>query len=132
MQITGSLRSILWLIHQLSMEGDHSKELERFRGLLREITTKVDKVIPTGVASDTAGNVASPLIVRGITVESGNLLPTDQLTQLTVTLQLAGMEFLSAEERFGERINQNRTRIPTVRGGPVRAGSRSISRGGAR
>ena len=132
MQITGSLRSVLWLIHQLSMEGDHSKELERFRGLLRQITKKVDKVIPTGAADDGAGNVASPLDGRGITFESGNLLPTDQLTQLTVTLQLAGMEFLGAEERFGARINKNRTRIPNARAGGGGSGSDQVSRGGIR
>ena len=46
-------------------------------------------------------------------VESDNLEPIDQITQMTVTLELAGMQFLSSEERLGANANKNRVRIPT-------------------
>ena len=45
------------------------------------------------------GNDVSPLIVRGLSVNSGNITSADNSAVLDVTFLLAGMEFLDAQER---------------------------------
>lgn len=128
MEVTGSLKAILWLIHELSADSIHSAQQDRFQKILVEMNENVERVIPSGVQDDSSGNAVSPLIIRGFEIESSNLEPIDQITQMTVKLQLAGMEFLEYNERFGPNAKIARMSITARGGGGNSSGS---SRGGS-
>lgn len=108
LQVHASLKDILWLLHQLSddqldprrrssVQGAFSKWLQQ--DIIAALAENSDQQFSLSGAEG-AGNEVCPLIVRGLSVTSGNLQAVDQLEQLEVTIQLAGMEFLTTNERI--------------------------------
>jgi hypothetical protein len=65
-KVVGSLRDLLWILHQFAQRTEE-----------RDF----------------------PLIVRGLTIDSQNLKPSDEIQQLTATFEVAAMQFLTPEER---------------------------------
>jgi hypothetical protein len=100
MTVQGSLRDIQWLLHQLSADTPTAAHRE-FDQLLVTLTDKLRNVVP-GLDVKTMerhGGSTGPLIIRGLTISSQNMKPLDQVSQLTAVIQLAGMDFLSSDER---------------------------------
>jgi len=106
--VRGSLKDILWLLHQLSADEETDAHRD-FHVLLDDVTGKVRTVIPS-LTSDDRGRRVGPLIVRGMTINSENATPVDQISQLTATFDLAGMQFLSHEEREEKESEKERDR----------------------
>ena len=71
LNVRGSLKDILWILHRLS-------QVE-------------------APAAD--GKRDYPVILRGLLIESENIKARDNVQQLTAEFELAGMRFLSEEER---------------------------------
>lgn len=102
LHVRGSLYDILWLLHQLSADQQTDAHAKLRGWLADDVTEQVrDALRAQGrtLADAGTGNEASPLIVRGLTIQGGNKTPDDQLSQLSVTFDLAGMEFLPPGER---------------------------------
>ena len=106
LEVRASLKDILWLLHQLSDDQlDLSQRTDEQRDFGVWLQTVIDKLEESGGlqvsydGAEGAGNEICPLIVRGLTIVSGNLETADQVTQLDVVIQLAGMEFLTPNER---------------------------------
>jgi hypothetical protein len=70
--VRGSLKDILWILHRFS---------------------EVEGAGASGKSRD------YPLILRGLSIVSENATPRDDIAQLDAVFQIAGMQFLSPEER---------------------------------
>ncbi|TVR16076.1 MAG: hypothetical protein EA401_01875 [Planctomycetota bacterium] len=110
LEVTGTLESISWLLVQLSSDertqgnkdGDLRDWLVHIRRGVREAGYPVNE--PEERSS------IGPLIVRGFNI-IGSRLEDHPISRLTVTFDLAGMHFLSDEER-GEQRQQARPSTP--------------------
>jgi hypothetical protein len=124
LRVKGSLESISWLLLQLS--ADRNTPGNQDGALLSWLGSVGDKVrqVPgfQGVARNDVDEPVGPLIVRGYEITSANRSEVDQITQLDATFQLAGMKYLTYEER-GEK--------PRIRSAPVQ-GNRSATPRAAR
>ncbi len=92
LNVRGSLKDILWILHRLSQVEPGGKDY--------------------------------PVILRGMLIESENVKPRDDVQQLTAEFELAGMRFLTEEERSrdplakgagGRPVAGSRTPIYTAR-----------------
>lgn len=100
MKVRGSLRAIKWLLWQFSLdertEGSFDAKLNEWLAQRsRELRKEVEVDVPLNDGSVSVG----PLILRRITLSSGNTSPRDSVNQLDVTFHLAGMEYVSDADR---------------------------------
>ncbi|MFW5750012.1 MAG: hypothetical protein ACOCZK_00040 [Planctomycetota bacterium] len=103
LHVRGTLRDILWLLHQLSYDNRASEQTEasqRFqawrRGLIEDLSAKTRfKVQANPTELQTA---FGPIAVLGLTIDGNaedlELEQLDNLAQLDVHIDLVGMEFL--------------------------------------
>ncbi|MHC5067636.1 MAG: hypothetical protein ACYTF0_03495 [Planctomycetota bacterium] len=110
--VNGSLRDILWLLHQLSAEQPTPihRRMQRWLGGRDGVADKVSAAlggIDAMPASD--ADEVSPLVVRGLDISSGNVRADQQVQTLTAIFDLAGLEFIAADEaQPAERRPQRR------------------------
>ncbi len=102
--VKGSLKDILWLLHQLS--ADHgTPSHQQYHRLLRQVAGKVKRTVEElglaieGMDIQVDDIHTGPLIVQGLNISSKNSQPIDHISQLTATFRLAGMDFLDNDER---------------------------------
>ncbi|MDA3959755.1 MAG: hypothetical protein PF961_03120 [Planctomycetota bacterium] len=102
LQVEGSLHDILWLVHQLSAETqteDHRKMQQWLSGR-NGVADKVYQALYGEQTQAPGGDATvSPLVVLGLKIDSQNLEADQSVQTLSAHLQLAGMEFLTDEER---------------------------------
>ena len=98
LEITASLESISWLLQQFSSDGrspgNKDEDLSEWLGMIqrgvveaRFAVTKPEETRPIG-----------PLIVRGFHIK-GSRLEDNRVSRLTVTIDLAGMNFIADSDR---------------------------------
>ncbi|TVR43593.1 MAG: hypothetical protein EA402_09305 [Planctomycetota bacterium] len=117
LRITASLSSISWLLQQFSAdERTPGNKDEDLRDWLRMIERGVEAARFTVVRPSQPATIG-PLIVRGFHI-TGSRIEDNRISRLVVTIDLAGMEFLSDEQR-GERgmSSSGPRRAPAARGG---------------
>lgn len=116
-----NLADVLWLVHQLVADMP-TEQHDALQLWLREVDRRLREVMPRqGAAEATAGNVVSPLIIRGLEISSANTDPRDEFQILHCTLDLAGMAFLAREARERAGVVPSASRpggaVPSAAGG---------------
>lgn len=101
MRVRGTLRDILWLLHELS--ADHSLEptpaAEALRDWRHDLIGKLRERARIAIADDDElDDMIGPIAVLGLSIEGGNLNPIDNLQQLEAVFDLAGMRFLGVPD----------------------------------
>jgi len=96
--VRGSLHDVLWLLHELSADRV-TEEQGRMLAWLQRVKRKIDQARQQPEDESEFAEAIGPLIVRGIRVQSENLLPEQNLQEIEVTFDLAGMEFLDNQQR---------------------------------
>jgi hypothetical protein len=94
LRVRGRLKDILWLLHQLGVEEPQAEIVRGLNGLFTTVQRLTEGQVRPLDEKD-----FFPLIVRGLEVRSGTLQARDDIAMLEVRIDLAGMEFLSAQER---------------------------------
>lgn len=111
LEVTGTLESISWLLVQLSSdERTPGNKDEDLRDWLTHIRRGVREAGYPVNEPEEASSIG-PLIVRGFNI-IGSRVEEHPISRLTVTFDLAGMHFLSDEERGEDR--QQPARRPTA------------------
>ena len=123
MRIRGTLRDILWLLHELS--ADHSLEptpaAVALRDWRRNLIGKLRDRAGIAIADDDLDQMIGPIAVLGLSIEGGNLSPIDNLQQLEATFELAGMRFIASPDDPDHRDNiDTPQRRPTQQTGRYR------------
>ncbi len=99
-RVRGSLKDILWLLHQYSADEVQETTLKDWNKLVTHFQRELGRNIKATSARD-----HFPLILIGMKIDSENSEPLDSVEQLEAEFELAGMEFLSDEERDNAKSN---------------------------
>jgi hypothetical protein len=106
LKVHGTLKDILWILHRISQVDGAGADIPA-AGKAPAGAAGSAVPAPAAPAPDSPGTPAAdaggahdyPLILRGLVIQSENVKPSDQLTQLDATFRIAGMQFLTPEER---------------------------------
>ncbi len=94
LKVRGSLKDILWLMHQYSADTVPMDTVDDWNKLVTHVQSNMKRAIEPTTSKD-----HFPLILRGLKINSENSEPLDNVQQLEAEFELAGMEFLSDAER---------------------------------
>ena len=94
LRVRGSLKDILWLLHQYASDTVPIDTVGDWNKLVTQVQRNMGRKIEPTTSKD-----HFPLILRGLRINSENSEPLDDVTQLDAEFELAGMEFLSDDER---------------------------------
>ena len=95
LELTGSLKDILQLLHQLGSDQVTDKGWKSWVEFLVDIQRQ--NGTPKPIQPTDAEHF--PLIVYGLTINSQNTSPVGDINQLNVSISLAGMEFIPEAQR---------------------------------
>lgn len=118
LRVRGSLKDILWLLHQLGEEHP-GEDVKRAIDALHHAIQREARVQVRDLTQDDL----FPLIVRGLRITSENREERDSINLLDAEIDIAGMEFLNEQQRRSAGIVTKETR---ARAGNI-SGSRSSS-----
>lgn len=93
-KVKGSLKDILWLLHQYASDQVQDDTVDDWNKLVTYVQRNLKRNIEPTRRED-----HFPLILTGLNINSENSEPLDQIEQLEAEFELAGMQFLSPEER---------------------------------
>jgi hypothetical protein len=102
LKVHGTLKDILWILHRLSEVDGAGASADARPAPALGAGAAGPAAAPAGKPAPPAGAGAAhdyPLILRGLTIQSENVKPTDSISQLDATFRIAGMQFLAPEER---------------------------------
>jgi hypothetical protein len=107
-RVKGSLKDILWLLHQYSADQVPTDTVDDWNKLIAHVQRNLKRDIELVRRED-----HFPLILTGMKINSENSEPRDHIEQLEAEFELAGMQFLSEAERSSvqESARTGRNRI---------------------
>jgi cell division protein FtsB len=106
LQLVGSLKDTLWLLHQLGSDRPEDDSWQRWVAFLVDIQEQND----LGRVVRPTDDQHAPLVVYGLQVDSSEADAVEQVSQLSVTIDLAGMLFIPEEQRAGTSRGGSRSR----------------------
>lgn len=99
LEVKGWLSDLLWLKHRLAVDEPPTPEHEELRKFLERLDEFVRAKHPneydSATRAGTVGNDISPLVVTGEKISCDNKAQHDGVSELTLVIELAGLEFLN-------------------------------------